>query len=115
MPPDPVRPDPDAPLTEPWQAQLHALTVALHERGAFGWDEWTKALAAKLHEPDAEPDGADYWDRWLDALVGLLAAKGMAGADEVERTAEAWKRAAAATPHGTPLLLENDPLGISST
>ena len=110
-----MRPDPDAPLTEPWQAELHALTVALHEAGAFGWDAWTRALSAELRRADAAMDGTDYWDRWLAALVGLLDVSGVADAREVERTAEAWKRAAAATPHGTPLVLENDPLRVSST
>ena len=108
-------PEPDAPLTEPWQAQLHAMTVALHEAGAFEWGTWTRALSTRLHAPDAAPDGTDYWDRWLDALVALLDAKGIAEAREVERMAEAWKRAAAATPHGTALSLENDPLRVSST
>ena len=105
---------PDAPVDEPWQAQLHALTVALNESGTFGWGEWTDALSAKLHEPDAATDGSDYWDRWLDALIGLLDAKGLAGAEAVRETAEAWKRAAAATPHGTPIELANDPKVRSS-
>ena len=29
--------------------------------------------------------------------------------DDVDRLAEAWQRAAHATPHGKPILLENDP------
>ena len=105
-----TRPDPDAPLKEPWQAELHALTVALHERGLFGWSEWTTALSTQLHAPDAAPDGSDYWHRWLDALAALLHAKGVADVGTVHETAEAWKRAAAATPHGEPIELANDPL-----
>ena len=95
----------------PWQAQLHALTVALHEAGAFGWDEWTAMLARELHRPGVAADGSDDWHRWSDALVALLDAKGLAGADEVRAVAEAWRRAAEATPHGTPIALANDPAG----
>ena len=101
---------------EPWQAQLHALTLALHERGAFGWEEWTGALGARLGGPDAAPDGSDHHALWLAALMDLLDAKGIAARAEVERTALAWQRAARATPHGTPITLgrranENGPTG----
>jgi hypothetical protein len=33
----------------------------------------------------------------------------VAGASEVDNLAAAWQRAAHATPHGKPILLENDP------
>ena len=93
---------------EPWQAQLHALTLALHQRGAFGWEEWTRALGARLGAPDAAADGSDHHARWLAALVDLLDAKGIAARGEVERLARAWQRAARATPHGTPITLDHD-------
>ena len=112
-----MRPDPEAapaetsaePFTEPWHAQLHALTVALHEAGAFAWPEWADALSRELHRPEAARDGSDHWHGWLDALTGLLDAKGLAGADAVRDTARAWRRAAEATPHGAPITLANDP------
>ncbi|MSE24786.1 nitrile hydratase subunit beta, partial [Lactobacillus curvatus] len=27
-------------FNEPWEAQAFALTLALHRRGVFTWDEW---------------------------------------------------------------------------
>ncbi len=101
----------DGPLAfaEPWQAQLHALTLALHEGGAFAWAEWTRALGARLGAAGAAPDGSDHHALWLAALVDLLDAKGIAAREEVERVALAWQRAARATPHGTPLALDRDP------
>jgi len=39
----------------------------------------------------------------------LIAGKGIAGHADVDALAEAWQRAAHATPHGKPILLENDP------
>jgi nitrile hydratase accessory protein len=98
------------PFDEPWQAHAFALTVHLHERGLFGWDEWAKALSAELHGGQAADDGSDYYAHWLKALEALLAAKGIADAGTVSMVAEAWARAAHATPHGKPIMLENDPL-----
>ncbi len=106
MPPDAV----DTPVfAEPWQAQAFALTVGLHERGLFSWGEWAAALSAEVHRPDAAPNGHDYYAHWLAALEKLLAAKGFAARGDVDALAAAWQRAAHATPHGKPILLENDP------
>lgn len=96
-------------FAEPWQAQAFALTVALHDRGLFSWGEWAGALSAEVKRPDAAPDGHDYYERWLAALEKLLAAKGIAAPPDVDALAAAWQRAAQATPHGKPILLENDP------
>ena len=75
----------------------------------FSWAEWAAALSAEVKQPDAAADGSDYYDCWLRALEKLLAAKGIAAPRDVDRLAEAWQRAAHATPHGKPILLENDP------
>lgn len=96
-------------FSEPWQAQAFALTVALHDNGLFSWDEWARALSTEVKGPEAAPDGHDYYERWLAALEKLLAAKGFAGTNEIDAMALAWSRAALATPHGRPILLENDP------
>ena len=42
-------------------------------------------------------------------LETLLASKGAAATPEVDAMAAAWERAAHATPHGQPIVLENDP------
>lgn len=99
---------------EPWQAEAFALVVTLAERGAFSWSEWAAALSAELHRPDAAADGRDYYDHWLKALETLITAKRLTSAAEIESVAAAWQRAAHATPHGKPILLENDPLGRRS-
>ena len=96
---------------EPWQAQAFALTVALAERGLFSWSEWADALSAEVRRPDAASDGHDYYERWLAALENLLSIKRVADTGDIEALAAAWRRAAHATPHGKPILLENDPDG----
>jgi len=106
----PLPPGMDEPVfAEPWQAQAFALTVALHDRGLFSWGEWAEALSAEVKAPGAAQDGSDYYERWLRALEKLLAVKGIAPLQDVDDLTAAWQRAAHATPHGKPILLENDP------
>ena len=105
-----ARPGPDQPVfAEPWQAQIFALTVALNESGLFAWSEWAETLAAALQGGAA--DGSDYYERWLAAVETLLVRKNIAASAQIADLTAAWHRAAEATPHGKPILLENDPQG----
>jgi nitrile hydratase accessory protein len=97
-------PGTDEPVfAEPWQASAFAMTVALNERGLFTWSEWAETLGAELKS------GASYYECWLRALETIVTRKGATSAHEIGETAEAWRRAAHATPHGQPIVLENDP------
>jgi nitrile hydratase accessory protein len=89
------------PFEAPWQAQVFAMTVSLHERGLFSWQEWTEALGAALKVQH------DYYTAWTAALEGLLRDRRVVDAGEVDAVADAWARAAEATPHGMPILLKN--------
>lgn len=100
------------PFEEPWQAEAFALVVALHQRGVFTWAEWANALSVEVNRPGAAADGHDYYEHWLAALEKLLSARGVAPMADVARLAAAWERAAHATPHGKPILLENDPQSV---
>jgi nitrile hydratase accessory protein len=103
---------PDEPVfAEPWQAQAFALVVALHQRGLFTWSEWAAELSRQVARPGAAQDGSDYYQHWLAALEVLLSDKGVAARDRIEAVSASWQRAAHATPHGQPILLENDPEG----
>ncbi|WP_343713375.1 nitrile hydratase accessory protein [Inquilinus sp.] len=110
----PLPRDADGPVfAEPWQAQAFAMAVALHQRGVFTWGEWAAALAAEIAGARAagdSDDGSRYYEHWLAALERLVLAKGVADAEALGRRRDAWDRAARATPHGAPILLENDPL-----
>lgn len=94
----------------PWQAQAFALAVHLHASGLFTWPQWAEALAAEIRAAGGGDDGSRYYEFWLAALEKLVAARGAAEADALHERAEAWIRAAAATPHGKPIELRNDPL-----
>lgn len=93
---------------EPWQAHAFALTLSLHERGLFTWTEWAAALADEIRRAQARGDrdeGDTYYQHWLAALERLVAEKGASDAGELERYRLAWHRAAARTPHGSPIEL----------
>lgn len=93
---------------EPWQAQAFALALALNERGVFSWTEWAATLGDEIKKAQAggDPDtGETYYHHWLAALERIVAAKGLADPQKLTRTREAWRRACARTPHGTPIAL----------
>jgi nitrile hydratase accessory protein len=101
---------PEGPVfREPWEAEAFAMAVALHERGLFGWTEWTAALADEIKRAQAEGDpdtGETYYRHWLAALERIVAEKGITDAASLARYRVAWDHAADRTPHGAPILLQ---------
>ena len=96
-------------FAEPWQAQAFAMTLHLHARGLFTWTQWAEALGAQIRAAGPADDGARYYEHWLAALEKIVTASGATDARSLHERAEAWSRAAAATPHGKPIELANDP------
>jgi nitrile hydratase accessory protein len=93
----------------PWEAQVFALVVSLQEAGLFTWSEWADRIGREIRPADGPERAADY-GAWLATLETILAERGVAGSESVAARTEAFLRAAAATPHGQPIRLENDPL-----
>ncbi len=94
---------------EPWQATAFALTLALHEKGLFTWDEWAQSLSAHIREAQAcgDPDrGNTYYQHWLAALESLSQSKQLTDVDSLRRYRHAWVHAADRTPHGMPIELQ---------
>ena len=104
--------DVDGPVfREPWEAQAFAMALALHERGVFTWPQWAAALGAEIKRAQAEGDpdtGETYYRHWLNTLERLVAEKGVAGRETLERYQHAWDHAADRTPHGAPIELRPD-------
>lgn len=97
--------DADGPVfAEPWQAEAFALTLRLHETGAFTWPEWAQALSVELAR-DPHDDGSRYYEHWVAALEGLVTARNLADSDELSTRKDAWKNAYLRTPHGRPVQL----------
>ncbi|UNK39305.1 nitrile hydratase accessory protein [Shinella sp. H4-D48] len=103
----PVSTEGEPVFAEPWQAQAFAMTVRLHEQCVFTWAQWAEALSREVHRPGRAVDGADYFDCWVAALSSLLSERGVVSEAEQSVLSDRWARAAEATPHGMPILLEN--------
>ena len=107
--------DADGPVfREPWEAQAFAMTLALHTRGLFSWNEWAAALADEIKHAQAggDPDtGESYYRHWLATLEKLIAAKGVATSETQHRYRDAWDHAADRTPHGAPIELKPEDFG----
>lgn len=100
-------------FVEPWQAQAFALTLALHRRGAFTWDEWAATLGDEIRRAQAggDPDlGDTYYRHWLAAIERIVARKGITTPETLHRYRDAWDRAAHRTPHGDPIVLAPEDL-----
>lgn len=97
------------PFREPWEAQAFALVIRLNAQGVFSWTEWAASLSRQLHQPDTAADGSDYYACWVRALEMLLEERAITADVEIGDLQRAWERAAQATPHGSPILLQNDP------
>ena len=93
----------------PWEAQAFAMTLALHERGVFGWSEWAASLAAAIRDGQlaGDPDsGETYYRHWLAALENICTAKGLVTNLALLHRHHQWDDAARRTPHGQPITLE---------
>ena len=101
---------PDPVFSEPWHAQVFALTVHLNETGHFDWPEWAEAFGATLkrHGVDRDLDGGeDYFNAWLETLESFLSGKGIAPPEDVAALKSAWEEAYLTTPHGAPVSLKD--------
>ncbi len=92
----------------PWEAAAFAMTLALHERGLFTWNEWADHLHQAIRDAQAagDPDRGDtYYVHWLTALERIVAAKGCVTSEVLLERRHAWDEAARRTPHGRPIEL----------
>lgn len=102
---------PEPAFSEPWHAQVFAMTVALNEAGHFSWPDWATRFSQTLaqHGLDKELDGGeDYFNAWLETLEAMLADTAQAAPEDVERFRADWERAYLRTPHGEPVRLAVD-------
>lgn len=100
---------PEPVFSEPWHAQVFALTVFLNEAGHFLWPDWAERFSATLkrHGLAKELDGGDdYFTAWLETLETLLADAKQVDPQDVEQFRAEWEQAYLSTPHGDPVRLK---------
>jgi nitrile hydratase accessory protein len=94
-------------FSEPWEAQVFAITMHLYEQGFFEWGEWVDFLGAEIQSPEyTDRDGKNYYKYWLNALERLVHAKGLTNLSTLNDFKQAWHRAARRTPHGDPIEID---------
>lgn len=97
-------------FAEPWQAQVFALAVELHEAGLFSWPEWSELLGEEIAKAQQEGDpdlGDTYYMHWLNTLERMLKLKAVAEKGELEILNQRWDEAAKSTPHGQPISIDS--------
>ena len=72
--PVPVEADGGPPFAADWEARVYALAAVLRRRGVFNSDELRDAIERL---PPEVYLGASYYERWLGAIVLLVAEKGV--------------------------------------
>jgi len=115
--PDLPRDDDGPVFREPWEAQAFAMALSLHDRGLFSWKEWAAALADEIRiaQANGDPDtGTTYYRHWLATLERMVATKGVATLETLNRYRDAWDHAADRTPHGTPIVLRPEDFSSGS-
>lgn len=109
---------PEPVFSEPWHAQVFAVTVHLNETGCFDWPEWAARFSKTLARNglNKELDGGDdYFLAWLETLENFMAETGRVPPDQAHAVKAAWEQAYLTTPHGAPVHLPADQSSISST
>lgn len=101
--------DDDQPVfASPWEAQIFALVVGLHQQGCFSWPEWTECLSeeiAALRTKDEADLGDSYYRLWVIVLERILTDKSIVYSDDIQNRATKWRKAYLNAPHGLPVLL----------
>jgi len=96
-------------FSEPWHAQIFAMTVHLCQRGVFTWPRWAENFGATLARHGLDRDlngGEDYYTAWLETLENALVGAELTENAEIAALVDAWRDAYLATPHGQPVALK---------
>ena len=93
---------------EPWQAEVFAIVLSLHERGVFSWSEWAAMLSQEIKHAQSNGDadlGDTYYHHWLTALECMLVVKEIGSESQLADLYRRWNHAAQQTPHGQAIEL----------
>jgi nitrile hydratase accessory protein len=86
-------------FAEPWESRAFGLAMAASAAGAFEWEEFRRALIARIADWErtaAQGDSYSYYTCWSEALEQVVVARSLVGDGAVAERAAAL----AARPHG---------------
>lgn len=90
-------------FSQPWQARIFGVTVALSEAGRFEWRAFQRELIAAVERAERQhKSGAEfpYYDCWLEALQSLLGDLSLVSSRDLAERIEALERRPAGHDHG---------------
>jgi nitrile hydratase accessory protein len=67
-----------------WEARVFGMTISMHERSLFDWNEFRDELIEEIAIADREGSSSTYYERWLEAFEHLLVEKGLLTHEELE-------------------------------
>ena len=71
---------------EPWQGRVFGMAIALHEQGAYEWEEFRQALIDRIAAAERRGGPFVYYEIWLETFESLLSTKGLVTRDELDET-----------------------------
>ena len=98
-------------FAEQWQAEALAMADLLIQDGQLDAKEWAQTLGEQLqhYQADAEADTSDnYYRAVLAALENVINKNALLSAPEITQRQTAWEQAYLSTPHGQPVMLNNN-------
>ena len=66
-----------------WEARVFGMTISMHERQLFAWDEFRDELIEEIATADRAGSDSTYYERWLEAFEHLLLSKGLISQEEL--------------------------------
>jgi nitrile hydratase accessory protein len=71
-----------------WEARIFGMTISMHDRQLFAWNEFRAELIEEIAEADRANSESTYYERWLAAFEHLLIEKGLVSQDELAARVE---------------------------
>lgn len=67
-----------------WEARVFGMTISMHQRNLFEWNEFRDELIEEIGEADRSGSSSTYYERWLEAFEHLLVEKGLLSQEELD-------------------------------
>jgi nitrile hydratase accessory protein len=74
-----------------WEARVFGMTISMHEKQLFDWNEFRDELIEEIAEADRDGSDSTYYERWLGAFEHVLAAKGLVSHEELAARLEEFE------------------------
>jgi len=71
-------------FASPWEARAFGLAVALNERDAYPWRDFSQGLAQEIAAAESAGDASTYYERWLETLEKRVVANGLVAREELD-------------------------------